>query len=244
MDYFYGMLRPFKFKQFTVLHGDSAFKVGTDGVLLGAWVDVDKALHMLDVGCGTGLISLILAQRASHARIVATDINEDAISIAKQNFLNSSWKERLSAIMVDFRSFESNVCFDLIVSNPPYFEDSLKSGNLHKDLARHNDTLPLHQLVRQAAALLSTDGTLAMILPYNALSKCLAIASDAGLYPSRICSVYGKPNPTPKRVMLQLTTSKCTALTTELTVRNADNNYTQAYIKLTHDFYLDLTQPQ
>lgn len=234
------MLQPFHFKQFSILHGNGPFKVGTDGVLLGAWVSL-TGRSILDVGTGSGLIALMLAQRLQTANIHAIDINPEAVNLAVQNFQNSMWKDRLSAIHSSLQNFTSDQQFDLIVSNPPFFSGSSKSGNHQKDLARHNDTLSIKELMHHADRLLGPQGSLAVIMPYDLLSDCEALADSYNLYKQQQLTVFGKPTEKPKRVLLQLGKQPTDTHFNLLTIRTANGGYTPEYVRLTQQFYLNLT---
>ena len=154
----------FSFKQFTVYHDRCAMKVGTDGVLLGAWVDVVSARNILDVGTGTGLISLMMAQRCN-AQIRAVDIDADAVEQARGNVAASPWQDRIEVELQDICHFTSETLFDVIVSNPPYFTDSLKCPERQRNIARHTDLLDFDKLAESAARLLHSEGVFSVIIP-------------------------------------------------------------------------------
>ena len=157
----------FKFKQFSVNQDNCAMKVGTDGVLLGAWCDVESAKMVLDIGTGTGLIALMIAQRTDCALIDAVEIDKSAYVQASGNFKDSRWCGRIGVFNLDFKQYvdECNTKYDLIVSNPPYFENSLKSSNLERTMARHTDSLSFDELLHGASMLLSESGIISLIVP-------------------------------------------------------------------------------
>ena len=238
----------FRFKQFEVWHDKCAMKVGTDGVLLGAWCQVEEVrgqtsdVRILDVGTGSGVIALMLAQRCCEAQIDAIDIDPDAVAQAQDNFTRSPWAERLHVHHVAFQDVKyqiSNFKYDLIVSNPPYFVDSLKNPDQHRHTARHTDTLSYADLLSCAAELLADDGTLALILPAEAENTILNLAQTAGLFPTRLTHVYSKPGKPMKRVLVAF--KKGTGLSYETTnfyIESKTSPRSEEYQELTKDFYL------
>ena len=172
----------FQFKQFTIYHNKCAMKVGTDGVLLGAWADVSGVTRALDVGTGTGLIALMLAQRSESLQLAAIDIDEGAVLQATENVAASPWGERIGVEQADFVSFVPAKPYELIVSNPPYFQDSLKSPNDSRTAARHTDSLGFDQLVAKASELLAADGRFCVVIPTDAMAYFLACCDQCGLF--------------------------------------------------------------
>lgn len=229
----------FQFKQFTVWHDRCAMKVGTDGVLLGAWTSVDTAKHILDIGTGTGLVALMLAQR-SRASIVALEIDEAAAGQAQENVDRSPWQSRIEVIKTDFKEYVSDKKFDVIVSNPPYFEDSLKCPDLQRTAARHNSTLTYDELLKGVAELLSPDGLFTLIIPTDTENTVKQAASLHALHPVRQLHIITKPNSPSKRTIItfspQCEECRCEHLLTEI----ARHQYSQEYIALTQDFYLKM----
>jgi tRNA1Val (adenine37-N6)-methyltransferase len=231
-------------------------KVGTDGVLLGAWCDCEGRRRILDVGAGTGLIALMTAQRNSTARIDAVEIDPDAARQASVNFAQSPWADRLHVILSDFSAFvgqgnKGEACepYDLIVSNPPYFERSLKAKGEQRTMARHTDTLPFETLIAGASRLLSPIGVLAMVYPIDADERIRALAAESGLHVLRRVEVRGTPEAAPKRVLAEycrMSTETMTGfashteLSTELVVELARHIYSPEYIALTREFYLKM----
>lgn len=229
----------FKFKQFTVNQDICPMKVGTDGVLLGAWADCLNAKQILDIGSGTGLISLMLAQRNNQALVEAIDLNELAFRQSTANFALSPYADRLFAYHSSLQDFSSGKRYDLIVSNPPYFSDSLKSPDQERNQARHTDSLSLEDLVRYSASLLSASGSLAFVLPYDSLPKINSLASGQGLFLKRQTTVYPTPTSFPKRILVtysfidqQYPIEDC------LVLEESRHCYTPEFKRLTQDFYL------
>ena len=191
------MLLPFKFKQFSVAQDRCAMKIGTDGVLLGAWVSLENNPEsILDIGAGTGIISLQLAQRSTTKTVDAVEIDDDAYEQCSENFEASPWGDRLFCYHASVQEFASEIeeKYDLIVSNPPFFSEDYKSDNDARDIARFNDALPFQHLVVCASHLLSEKGVFAVILPKKEEEHFIQLASENNLYPQRICEVQGTPN--------------------------------------------------
>jgi len=229
----------FRFKQFAVRQENAAMKVGTDGVLLGAWAHVEASSRILDVGTGTGLIALMLAQR-SKAAIDAVEIDEPSYRQALINVENSPWKTRIALFNESFQDFAQRATrqYDLIVSNPPYFIKSLKSPEMKRTAARHTDWLPQDELLKGIEKLLTPDGLFAGIFPYIEGNVFTAKASNYGLFCNKRVVVTGKEKQPPKRLLLEFSSEKKSFSESELTIRNLDDSFTDEYKHLTKDFYL------
>lgn len=229
----------FQFKQFRIEQQRSALKVGTDGVLLGAWCGVTGAKRILDVGTGTGVISLMLAQR-SDAKITAVEINEDACQDARHNFQNSQWSERLSLYSGDFNKFQEShaLSFDLVVCNPPFFKKSMKSSDPATSIARHDVSLTFELLIDGAKKLLTDQGKLVVILPIEALDDFRETARLAGFYLSRKTTIIPKIGKPPKRVLLEFSVSATYPESDELVILIDNHTFSEKFIKLTEEFYL------
>ena len=230
----------FTFKQFTIRHDRCAMKVGTDGVLLGAWTNVDHSHRLLDVGTGTGLIALMLAQRCPQAYITAIDIDAEAVEQARENTLSSPWKDRVEVLLQDICTFPANQQFDTIVSNPPYFIDSLKCPDDQRNTARHTDTLDAARLLESVARLLTDNGRLSIILPAEQTDLLIQTAHFQGLYPSRQTAVITRPGLPPKRILMEFQKTKEAFHTDELIIELERHVYSEGYIALTKDFYLKM----
>lgn len=228
----------FEFKEFRIEQHKAAMKVGTDGVLLGAWASVNNAQRILDVGTGTGLIALMLAQR-SNAMIDAVEIDESACEEAKFNFEQSKWSDRLKVFQTDFQLFADLLCepYDLIVSNPPFFVNSLKTSNAALAVARHNDMLSFNQLVFGARKLLNSTGRLCVIIPFGSCVEFRESARLAGFYLRKQTSIIPKSGKAPKRVLLEFTLQPGYPTINDLAVLDKNGDYTDNYKKLTSPFY-------
>ena len=235
-----GREKVFRFKQFSVLNDRTAMKVGTDGVLLGAWCPVAGVRRALDVGTGCGVIGLMIAQRNSEVMIDAIDIDYDAVEEATTNFANSPWSNRLTAMEQDFNDIDKVSCYDLIVSNPPYFTNGvLPTGNA-RTTARHTGHLTYRQLIEGASRLLNDDGSLALISPVDVERDIIEASTFASL--EIRCQTYVIPveGSGPKRILWLLSRQQVAFHQETLIIADRNGNFTRDYIALTGDFYLKL----
>jgi len=233
----------FQFKQFTVYHDLCAMKVGIDGVLLGAWANVEKAERILDIGTGSGLIALMLAQRNSSAVINAIDIEETAVRQAEINIQKSPWKNRISVQNISLQDFAKNTAekYDLIVSNPPFFVNSLKNPVQERTNARHTHTLTHEALILSSKSMLAENGILCIILPVKEGELCKTFARKAGLFCSKQIFIYPKPNAEAKRLLLEFGFENNKTELSELTIESEiRHQYTPEFTNLAKDFYLKL----
>ena len=230
----------FAFKQFTVRHDRCAMKVGTDGVLLGAWTDLSHSRRILDIGTGTGLIALMLAQRCMDARITAIDLDSAAVEQAQENIQASPWKDRIEALQQDICTYHPNGTFDTIVSNPPYFIDSLKCPDGQRSTARHTDTLDADRLIGKVSELLTSDGRFSIILPAEQTEDLIRVAGEKGLHPSRQTWVITRPGLSPKRILMEFRKTPVTLQPDELVIELERHVYSEEYIALTQEFYLKM----
>lgn len=233
----------FEFKQFTVWQNSAAMRVGTDGVLLGAWASVENTETLLDIGTGTGVIALMLAQRCE-AIIHAIDREPGAFNDASFNFSKSPWNNRLHAFSTSLEAFahlETATQYDTIVCNPPYFVNAKKPENANRKMARHTDSLSFAELTYGAAHLLKPEGRFSVILPIESERDFKIAASNAKLYLSRITRV--KPNiaKAPKRVLMEFRFGHTQLIEHELTIETEQRHvYTPEFSMLVKDFYLAL----
>lgn len=228
----------FKFKHFEIIQERSSMKVGTDGVLLGSWVSCQKSKNILDIGCGTGLISLMLAQRNIKCNIIGVEIDQISSQEAKLNVKYSNWRKRIQIINTSLQDFRTNMKFDLIVSNPPFFTPN--NSTRRRDIARHTNTLSFQELIACAANLLIEGGGLSVILPIEFELAFIEIAADYKLYCNRLCYVKGNPKTTIKRVMMEFSFSKDSYKEELLIIEKSRHQYTDQYISLCKDFYLKM----
>lgn len=234
----------FSFKQFSVQQDRTAMKIGTDGVLLGAWTPLkNNPFSILDIGTGTGIIALMLSQRSNAQQIDALEIDEEAYEQAVDNFENSPWSDRLFCFHAGLDEFveEPEDEYDLIVSNPPFYTEDYKSENEQRDLARFADAMPFEDLIEAAALLLSENGIFSVIIPFKEEEKFIALANEYELYPIKITRVKGTPTSEIKRSLLAFVRDEnATILADELIIETARHIYTTEYIELTKDFYLKM----
>lgn len=230
----------FRFKQFTIYHDQCAMKVGTDAVLLGAWTDVKDIQTALDVGTGSGLLALMIAQR-SQAQVEAVEIDQAAAQQASENVAESPWQQRIQIHHQNIQAYakDNSKRFDLIISNPPYFINSSKSKTHSKLLARHTDELSQQELLQVADKLLTPNGHLSVIYPCIEAEELIKKAKNFNLFPKRICHVHPNPNKAAHRWMLQLhrkpSPTECSKILIEAEGRH---QYSDEYCSLTKDFYL------
>jgi len=237
------MSTPFAFKEFTVQQDRCAMKIGTDGVLLGAWASVaNNPFSILDVGTGTGVLSLMLTQRSHSETIEAIEIDDAAFEQAVGNFENSPWGDRLFCYHAGFNEFVEEIDdeYDLIVSNPPFYTENYKTESKQRDLARFSDALPFEHLLYGTAKLLSKNGIASFIIPFTEETSFISIAEKVGLFPNRITRVKGTPNTDIKRSLLEFSFTKTAIDSSELTIETSRHQYTEEYINLTKDFYLKM----
>lgn len=228
-------MKPFTFKQFEIQQSKDVFRVGTDGVLLGALADVELASRVLEVGTGTGLISLMLAQRNPHAEFLGLDINEDAAQLTSLNFENSPFHLRLKNSHQDFKTFETSDRFDLIVSNPPYFEES---GSEKDKIARQTVELNFSQLITRAAELLSGSGIFSVIIPVEAGEIFVSIGKENNLYLKRKINIKGIEGSKTKRLILEFSSETKEIDESDFIIEKSPRQYSDPYLELTKEFHV------
>jgi tRNA1Val (adenine37-N6)-methyltransferase len=233
---------PFRFKQYTVDDAGCPMKVGTDSVLLGAWANLENSRTVLDIGTGCGLLALIAAQR-SEASVTAIEIDPDAVKAANNNFKSSPWPGRLKAICISLQKFteDGNMqLFDHIISNPPYFINSLKAPDPERSNARHTDQLPYELLASASAKLLKPDGRLSLVLPMNESEIFRKISEDYGLYINNKLNIVPKEGKPANRVLMEFGLFENLYYWEEtLMIRDQSGDYTNDYKELTREFYLN-----
>lgn len=226
------------FKKFSVRHDRVGMKVGTDGVLLGAWVSLNQVRTILDIGTGSGLIALMMAQRTDdNVTIDAVEVADDAAQ-AKENFEASPWKHRLRTFHTSLQKFEPAAPYDLAVANPPYFIDSLKSPLEKRKVARHDVTLNHEDILRATSRILHPDSRLALILPTTEAGAFVVKARQYGLHCIRHCAFRTRPHKMPKRYLLEFSYHNSPTARSEVSLYSADGQPSGEYRSLTGEFYL------
>lgn len=229
---------PFRFKQFSVAHDRCAMKVNTDGVLLGAWTDVDDARAILDIGTGTGVIALMMAQRRAAAIIDAIDIDESAFGQASENFLNSMWSDRLYTHNISLQEYFPAKKYDLIISNPPYFIDDYKTESHQKNIAKHSVSLSYQELILGIDRLLADNGIASIVLPIFNLELFESIAFGVNLFIVKLTEVVAVEGKPPYLVLIKLSRQELNYSKNTLIIQNESGSFTDEYKSLTKDFYL------
>jgi tRNA1Val (adenine37-N6)-methyltransferase len=230
----------FRFKQFTIRQELCAMKVGTDGVLLGAWAETSDASAILDIGTGTGLVAIMLAQRAN-ATIDAIDIDKDACIQASENISSSPWKDKITVHHSSLQQYavDAQKTYDLIVTNPPYFGNSLKTPDEQRNLARHNDSLSITDILQGVNKLLSPQGRFIIILPYIEAQLFIVEASMYHLYCNRKLVIKTLPTKKPVRIIMEFGKTREKLVEDMLSIHGSSTEYTEEYINLTKDYYLN-----
>ena len=237
------MSKPFRFKQFTIEQDRCAMKIGTDGVLLGAWAMLEKYPDsILDIGTGTGVIALMLAQRSDAETIDALELDEDAYEQAVSNFENSDWGDRLFCYHAHLYEFATEIeeTYDLITCNPPFFNEDQKTDSEARNQARFDDSMPFELIIGAVHKLLSDNGIFCVVLPRKREEEFAALAEKAGLFPLKITHVKGTPDSEEKRSLIAFSFDNTTPEIDELIIENFRHNYTEDYIALVKDFYLKM----
>lgn len=231
----------FSFKQFTIHHGDCAMKVGTDGVLLGAWCTIPTQGKVLDVGSGTGLIALMAAQRGA-SEVDAVEIDPLATQQALANVAASPWANRVQVFGDDFLLYATQCTsrYELIVSNPPYFQSSMLPSQSERQIARHTLTLSYQSLLQHAVQLLTPSGRISLVFPIDVAELLVQLASQMGLTLVRSMEVKGNAQTPPKRMLAEWSKAPHSLQEESLTIETARHQYSDAYIALTRDFYLHM----
>ena len=228
-------MKPFRFQQFSIQQSKDVFRVGTDGVLLGAMCNVKNAKKILEIGTGTGLISLMLAQRNVSAKISAIDINENAVKLASENFRNSIFNENLKVELKDFKNFETNENFDLMVCNPPFFEENASAKDV---LARQQVELNFRNLVEKSTEIITKKGILSIILPSEAATDVKSLAEEFNLYLVSEINIYGIEGGNLKRNILEFSLAQKPLEISDFVIEKSPRKYSDQYLNLTKNFHV------
>lgn len=230
----------FKFKKFTINQERCAMKVGTDGCLLGSWFDCSSSQRILDIGTGSGLIAIMAAQRCN-ALVTGIEIDNEAATQAVENVNNSPWKNRIRIVKADLQDYSTAELFDTIVSNPPYFINSLKCDSASRTLARHSDSLTSEVFFGKASDLITPEGKISIVIPCDLEHEWCNSAKSKGFTPSRITYIKTTPKKSPKRVLIEFTkdnTIKCT--TSTIVLESEPGIYSKEAKDILRDFYLKI----
>ncbi|AUC83858.1 tRNA (adenine-N(6)-)-methyltransferase [Polaribacter sp. ALD11] len=240
------MKKPFQFKEFTIHQDKTAMKVGTDGVLLGAWCSVnDYPDAILDIGSGTGVVSLMIAQRSDAMTIDAVEVDENAYEQTVENFEKSDWGDRLYCYNATFQEFANEIGeeeenYDLIVSNPPFYTEDFETEDAARNKARFTSSLSFSALIIGVVKILSKNGIFSTIIPFREEVDFINIAKENGLFLNKVCRVQGNETSEIKRSLLEFSFNEIEIKEENLIIEIERHQYTEDYINLTKDFYLKM----
>ncbi|TXE19388.1 methyltransferase [Psychroserpens burtonensis] len=237
------MNKPFQFKEFSVNQDQCAMKIGTDGVLLGAWSSIEShPFSILDIGAGTGVLSLMLAQRCDAQVIEALEIDDKAYEQCVDNFEQSPWNDRLFCYHASLDEFAEEIddTYDLIICNPPFYSETFKTENAQRDLARFQDAMPFEHLLESITTLLSKNGLFSVVIPFSEEEKFITLAKQFNLFTKRVLHVRGNPSADIKRSLIEFSFLQSNIESSELIIETSRHQYTENYIKLTRYFYLKM----
>ncbi len=235
--------KPFAFKYFKISQDKCAMKIGTDGVLLGAWSSLKKnPFSILDIGAGTGILSLMLAQRSEAELIDAIEIDANTYEQCVENFEQSPWGDRLFCYHASLEEFTEEIedKYDLIICNPPFYSEDFKTDNKQRDLARFQDAMPFEHLLKSVSQLLSPLGSFNVVIPFKEEAYFTELASSLNLFPNRTLHIKGNPDALIKRSLIEFSFQNTDSETSELIIERQRHEYTEDYINLTKDFYLKM----
>ncbi len=218
-------------------------KIGTDSVLLGAWTSLEtQPFSILDIGAGTGVLSLMLAQRSNAQLIDAIEIDDQAYEQCVNNFEQSPWGDRLFCYHAALEEFVEEIedSYDVIICNPPFYSEDYKTKNKQRDLARFQDAMPFEHLLMSVSKLLSKNGVFSVVIPFNETHTFIDLASQFNLFPKRILQVKGNPDSEIKRSLIEFSFLECESSIQSLIIETERHQYTEDYVNLTKDFYLKM----
>ena len=231
----------FQFKQVTIHQDKCAMKIGTDSILLGAWADTENTSSILDIGAGTGILSITLAQKTTNTNITGIEIDEDSVLQAQQNVINSPWSDRIKIIKCSLQEFKSvSGKFDLIISNPPFFQNSLNTPDINRTKARHNITLTQEELALATINNLSASGRLIVIWPIIEGEIFIELIKNMGLFVNKLTYVKPNADKPSHRLLIEFSFQNKNIKESEIVIEgNIRHQYTDEYKNLTKDFYLN-----
>ena len=229
----------FKFKQFTIVQDGCAMKVGTDGCLLGGWFDCSKSKNIIDIGCGSGLIAIMAAQRCD-ALVTGIEIDSNAAIQAEENVKNSPWSERIKIVNCDFLEYRTSKRFDTVVCNPPYFVNSLKCDRSQRTLARHSDSLNCKEFFAKCAEISTDTATVNIIIPSDIAEEWFSAAKGNGFNASRITHIKTTPKKAPKRVLMEFSRSETATNEKTIIFEDGRGEYSEDVKNILRDFYLKI----
>ena len=230
----------FQFKQFTIQHNDRVFKFGTDAALLATWVDLKPNTHVLEIGCGSGVITLMMAQRQPSAHFTGIDVSLDAIKLSESNTQDSGFQSPFTFTHQTIQDYSSDRLYDTIVSNPPFFESSTKSPTSLKNTTRHTDTLSLVDLLTHSKRLLLPNGTIQLIYPIRYLDNLFSICQELELYPIKVCKTRSTSTKPLKRVLISIGTKECIPQVQEILINGSFKGYSEQVYHMLKPFLLKL----
>lgn len=230
--------KPFRFKQFTIEHDKCAMKVGFDGALLAAWATFNNPINVLDIGAGSGLISLILRQRFQDSNITSIEPNKNAIIQSNINFNNSPFKKEIDLIETKLQDYDTDLKFDLILSNPPFFTEETGGDDEDRNQARQEKYLPINDLLTQVDSLLSNEGKFYLIYPTWEITRVIESASKLNIYISEQTTIYSNKKKPSKRTILEFQKKPCSPVLKDFTSGNQDIGYSNKYKELMKDLYI------
>jgi tRNA1Val (adenine37-N6)-methyltransferase len=231
----------FRFKRFSVSHDKTTHKVGTDGVLIAAWVNVQYAHAILEIGTGSGVMALVLAQRTGdNVHIDAVEIEKDSAQQAMENVAQSPWPTKVSVHNISIQAYQTAKRYDLVVSNPPFFVNSSRPPEKNRSNARHTGELTFETLIETALKFLKPEGRFALILPFTEAIAFIEKAGQKNLYCHRRCEVQSRKHKPIERILLEFGLKANQTLTDNLVIHGSNDEWSEEYVKLTGDFYLKM----